>query len=226
MRKVDGFMVSWGVCVCGGGEDVTSWVNKDGRLLFSGGCDPMSGCESETHAQVQLGLMGSQTSLFLQSGAKKWVWPSLKTEVSERGGGKRLQPGDRFLSPLRGFYTWFNMLPVEFGSILHSGPLCHSHFRSNCWPVHTSCQKLLFSTPLFSIRSLLPHQKNKKNRHTIPQLFMSTTHQLNWLTASTVCDSPLRVKAVFKAPELELHVWVWPLLHSWRASLEGLIALV
>lgn len=35
------------------------------------GRDPVCGCESETHAQVQLGLMGSQTSLFLQSGAKK-----------------------------------------------------------------------------------------------------------------------------------------------------------
>lgn len=35
------------------------------------GRDPVSGCESETRAQVQLGLMGSQTSSFLQSGAKK-----------------------------------------------------------------------------------------------------------------------------------------------------------
>lgn len=48
---------------------------------------------------------------------------------------------DRFLSPSQGFYTWFNMLPVEFGSILHSGLLRHSHFKSNCWPGHIPAEE-------------------------------------------------------------------------------------
>lgn len=51
------------------GGHVVSKQRWAGAVL--GGCDPVSGCESETRAQVQLGLMGSQTSFFLQSGAKK-----------------------------------------------------------------------------------------------------------------------------------------------------------
>lgn len=57
------------------------------------------------------------------------------TVPKDRGVGRAAAPaGDRFLNPSAGFYTWFNMLPLEFGSILHSGLPRHSHFESNCWP--------------------------------------------------------------------------------------------
>lgn len=47
------------------------------------------------------------------------------------------------------------MLPVEFGSILHSGPLCHSHFGSNCWPVCTNLPKTPPPPPFSYFSSLL-----------------------------------------------------------------------
>lgn len=56
------------------------------------------------------------------------------TIPKDRGGRRAAAPArDGFLSSAQGFYTWFNMLPVEFASILHSGLPHHSHFKSNCW---------------------------------------------------------------------------------------------
>lgn len=54
-----------------GGKGSMYCINRDGQLLFSEAVTLTSGHESQTLAQVQFGLMGSQTSLFLQSGAKK-----------------------------------------------------------------------------------------------------------------------------------------------------------
>lgn len=49
---------------------------------------------------------------------------------------------NRFLSPWRGFYTWFNRLLGKFSSILHSGLVRHSYFKSNCWPDYTTWEKI------------------------------------------------------------------------------------
>lgn len=73
------------------------------------------------------------------------------TIPKDRGGGKAAAPArDRFLSPSQGFYTWFNMLPVEFGSILHSGLPRHSHFKSNCWPGRTTWEKAVVLKKIYS----------------------------------------------------------------------------
>lgn len=82
-------------------------------------------CVSEISAQVQVWVNGL-LDIPLPS---KWCTemsvsiPKYRGERGwgESGGGAAAPARDRFLSPLQGFYTWFNMLPVEFGSILHSG---------------------------------------------------------------------------------------------------------
>lgn len=110
-------------------------------VLFRVG-DPMSGWMSGISAHTQGRLMGFWTSFFLQRfprGTEKWEGPSLKTEV---GRETTASAQDRFQSRSPGFYTWFNILLGEFGSILHSGPPHHSHFRSNLSPTHTTWEKM------------------------------------------------------------------------------------
>lgn len=111
------------------------------RLVLSRVGDLMSGCLSGISAHTQGRLMGSWTSFFLQRfprGTEKWEWPSLKTEV---GREMAASAHDRFQSRSQGFYTWFNILLGEFGSISLCGPPHHSHLRSNRWSNHTFWEK-------------------------------------------------------------------------------------
>ena len=91
------------------------------------------------HGGAVNGLLDTPPSF---KGSYEWCTEMSVTIPKDRDGGKAAAPaGDRFLSPSWGFYTWFNMLPGEFGSILHSGLPCHSHFKSNCWPGRNTWEK-------------------------------------------------------------------------------------
>lgn len=135
------------------------------RLVLPRVGDLMSGCLSGgISAHTQGRLMGSWTSFFLQRfprDTEEWEWPSLKTEV---GRETAASAQDRFQRRSQGFYTWFNILPGEFGSISLCGPPHHSHLRSNRWFNHTVWEKTWRNKDLaftsFSTRKKVTHPQN------------------------------------------------------------------
>ena len=99
------------------------------RCVENAGCDPASGHQCPGPGEVN----GLPDIPLPSKGPCEWCREASVTVPKDRGRGRAAAPArDRFLSPSGGFYTWFNMLLGEFGSILHSGLPRHSHFKSNC----------------------------------------------------------------------------------------------